>query len=167
MQGGQGFTGKQLLERLFMKPKATERSVSEQLRQAGIPGIRYLDQGSRGAGTGTRNYVVFDDKLIDIIKKYGIAGLGAFPAGSHFLEQVDHDPFVKGKAAGGRVAKLSHKAVGYIQRGGRLEGEPDQGVGGKAHRANMPPLKGARKAKDGHWYVSDHRRPGKYLRVIA
>jgi hypothetical protein len=45
------------------------------LREAGIPGIKYLDAGSRAAGKGTSNYVVFDDKLIDIIKKYGIAGL--------------------------------------------------------------------------------------------
>ena len=28
----------------------------------------------------TRNYVVFDDKLIDILKKYGIAGIAALPA---------------------------------------------------------------------------------------
>ena len=89
--------------------------LMQNLRQAGIPGIKYLDQGSR-AGTitpayrvysegdkfyaskgaqpraggpfgseaeankwvsnqGTHNYVVFDDKLIDIVKKYGLAGL--------------------------------------------------------------------------------------------
>jgi hypothetical protein len=47
----------------------------EMLRQAGVPGIRYLDAGSRGAGDGTRNYVVFDDSLIDIIRKYGLVGL--------------------------------------------------------------------------------------------
>lgn len=44
------------------------------LREAGIPGIRYLDQGSRGAGEGSRNYVVFDDALIEIMKKYGLFG---------------------------------------------------------------------------------------------
>lgn len=33
--------------------------ASRILRELGIPGIRYLDQGSRGAGTGTRNFVVF------------------------------------------------------------------------------------------------------------
>jgi hypothetical protein len=33
--------------------------ASEQLRQAGIPGIRYLDQSSRAGGEGTRNIVVF------------------------------------------------------------------------------------------------------------
>lgn len=48
---------------------------SQILREAGIPGIKYLDQGSRGAGEGSRNYVVFDDKMIDILKKYGLVGL--------------------------------------------------------------------------------------------
>lgn len=42
-------------------------------RSVGIPGIKYLDQGSRGVGQGSRNFVMFDDKLIDIARKYGIA----------------------------------------------------------------------------------------------
>lgn len=41
--------------------------------EAGIPGIKYLDQGSRGAGEGSRNFVVFDPKIIDIMKRYGVA----------------------------------------------------------------------------------------------
>ena len=44
------------------------------------PGIKYRDAGSRsldGAESGTRNFVVFDDKLISIVKKYGIAGAAA------------------------------------------------------------------------------------------
>lgn len=52
---------------------------SARLNEAGIPGIRYLDQGSRGQGNGTFNYVVFNDALIDILKKYGIAGMAAAP----------------------------------------------------------------------------------------
>jgi hypothetical protein len=55
-------------------------AATNALREAGIPGIKYLDQGSRTAGEGSRNYVVFDDKLIDIIKKYGLAALGLPPA---------------------------------------------------------------------------------------
>lgn len=43
--------------------------TSHQFRNAGIPGIRYLDQGSRQTG-GTSNYVVFDDSLIDILNKF-------------------------------------------------------------------------------------------------
>ena len=42
-----------------------------ELRRAGIPGIRYLDAGSRGAGEGTNNYVVFDDALIDLLTRNG------------------------------------------------------------------------------------------------
>jgi hypothetical protein len=44
------------------------------MKDAGIPGIKYLDQVSRSDGAGTRNFVVFDEKLISIVKKYGIAG---------------------------------------------------------------------------------------------
>jgi len=55
-------------------PNKTKAQVgSERLRDAGIPGIKYLDQGSRTAGEGSRNYVVFRDDIIDIVKKYGIA----------------------------------------------------------------------------------------------
>jgi hypothetical protein len=54
----------------------TAVAASQKLREAGIPGIRYKDAGSRGMeGGGTNNLVVFDDKLIEIIRKYGIAGL--------------------------------------------------------------------------------------------
>lgn len=43
--------------------------ATKALREAGIPGIRYLDRGSRGAGQGTHNYVVFDDALVRITNK--------------------------------------------------------------------------------------------------
>lgn len=56
-----------------------ERALSEYLRSKGIPGLKYLDQGSRTAGEGSRNYVVFDGRLIDILRKYGLlpAAIGA------------------------------------------------------------------------------------------
>lgn len=49
---------------------------ADALREAGIPGIRYLDQQSRGDGDGTHNYVVFpgNEHLVEIVRKYGIAG---------------------------------------------------------------------------------------------
>lgn len=59
--------------------------ASETLRGAGVQGIRYLDGGSRAAGEGSRNYVIFDDNLIDIVRRYGLAGLlsgGAAAAGA-------------------------------------------------------------------------------------
>jgi hypothetical protein len=56
-------------------------STAGALRGAGIPGIRYLDQGSRTAGAGSHNYVVLDPSIIEILRRYGIlgpiAGIGA------------------------------------------------------------------------------------------
>lgn len=46
-----------------------EKAASDYLNSLGIPGIRYLDAGSRGAGDGTRNIVLFDDKLAKILKR--------------------------------------------------------------------------------------------------
>lgn len=40
---------------------------SAYLKDAGIPGIRYLDQGSRAGGAGTSNFVVFDPAHMNII----------------------------------------------------------------------------------------------------
>ena len=51
--------------------------ISEKLRVSGVPGIRYLDAGSRGAGEGSRNSVVFSPEKMEIIRKYGLAGLMA------------------------------------------------------------------------------------------
>lgn len=50
----------------------SDADIAQRLRDAGIPGIKYLDQQSRAAGQGSRNYVVFDDKLIEILRKYGL-----------------------------------------------------------------------------------------------
>ena len=41
--------------------------VADELKAAGIPGIRYLDQGSRVGGQGTSNFVVFDPAHMNII----------------------------------------------------------------------------------------------------
>lgn len=62
-------------------------AASNTFRDAGIPGIRYLDQGSRGTGTGTSNYVVFNDSLIDILRKYGLAGAAATGAAGGISNQ--------------------------------------------------------------------------------
>jgi hypothetical protein len=57
--------------------------AAEQLSGSGIKGIKYKDGFSRGADGGTSNYVIFDDRLISIAKKYGIA----IPAAAALLSQ--------------------------------------------------------------------------------
>jgi hypothetical protein len=39
------------------------------LQNAGIPGVKYLDEANKGANTGTRNFVVFDDKHLKILER--------------------------------------------------------------------------------------------------
>lgn len=57
-------------------PGLDKPAAADALRQAGIPGIRYLDAGSRGnSAEPTYNHVVFDDATIEILRKYGLAGL--------------------------------------------------------------------------------------------
>jgi len=48
-------------------------AVSGALRQAGIPGIKYLDATSRGVGTGTRNFVTFpgEEQSLTILERNG------------------------------------------------------------------------------------------------
>jgi hypothetical protein len=48
--------------------------ASALLRKEGIPGIKYLDQDSRAAGGGSRNFVVFDDALVNILRRYAVGG---------------------------------------------------------------------------------------------
>jgi hypothetical protein len=49
-------------------PRTDQQSATALLRSAGIPGLRYFDGTSRTKGEGTRNYVMFDDKLVNIDK---------------------------------------------------------------------------------------------------
>jgi hypothetical protein len=115
------------LNRQPAKPYLQSKAdITGKLNKAGIPGIKYLDAGSRGMNPPqvkpnngkyevywgndprpvdtfptkeaaeaaareidgrSRNYVVFDDKLISIVKKYGIAGASAM-LGYNILDGV-------------------------------------------------------------------------------
>jgi len=83
------FTGKDIWEHINKgKPEAGAKA----LREAGIPGIKYLDQGSRTAGEGSRNYVVFDDNLISILRKYGLLGMAGGAASMYGSSPSDANP---------------------------------------------------------------------------
>lgn len=62
------FTGGAAYERLatFLQPEGATKALLD----AGIPGIKYLDAGSRNAaGERTRNFVVYDESLVDVTHK--------------------------------------------------------------------------------------------------
>ena len=61
-----------------IEPGRADKILSEKLLEQGVPGIKYRAAGSRGASVDAAdaemNYVVFDDKMIKILEKYGIVG---------------------------------------------------------------------------------------------
>jgi len=68
----QALTGAQAYE--LLEQKLGKANAATTLRAAGVPGIQYLDAGSRPSEGGTRNYVMFDDRLINVVKKYMSSG---------------------------------------------------------------------------------------------
>jgi hypothetical protein len=73
-------TGRAMLDQLNMianqRNEPGFRSAESALRQAGIPGIKYLDEGSRAKGEGTRNFVTFpgEEKNLRILERNGLLG---------------------------------------------------------------------------------------------
>ena len=55
----------------------SDKEASLLLKEAGIPGIKYLDGNSRSAGEGSYNYVVFDDADVNIVETYYQQGANA------------------------------------------------------------------------------------------
>jgi hypothetical protein len=50
------------------------QKAAEALRSSGIKGVKYADAQTRFSAKGkTHNYVVFDDAIVDIAKKYGVS----------------------------------------------------------------------------------------------
>jgi hypothetical protein len=68
-----GISGANAYKNWLWNGGKTEASKAEAMRQAGIPGIRYLDGGSRGAGSGSSNFVVFpgNEGLLNILERNG------------------------------------------------------------------------------------------------
>jgi len=65
-----------------MPPARAAVAAADALRSGGVLGMRYLDAGSRSAGQGTHNYVMFPgtEDSIRILRKYGLLAPMALPA---------------------------------------------------------------------------------------
>lgn len=96
---GRTMTGARVYRDAFGDRSPAE--ISAALREAGVAGIKYFDAGSRQAGEGTRNFVVFNDNDIDITHKNGEP-----VKREEFLQQRDADRAAaeKAKVARGRAA---------------------------------------------------------------
>ena len=72
-----------------------DKLLSEKLSEQGVPGIKYRAAGSRGANVDAAdaemNYVIFDDKAVKILEKYGIVGPVAVTAGAASQTDTEAD----------------------------------------------------------------------------
>ena len=76
--GGENATGYSILR--VLQETFEPQEYADILNNAGIKGFKYKDAQTRFSSKGaTYNYVVFDDKIVDIAKKYGVS---LFAAGS-------------------------------------------------------------------------------------
>lgn len=90
------------------------RRVSENLRDAGVPGSRHLDLGSRAAGTGTRNIVMFDDAPIEIVERKAEGGM------------VDPDGINKEPMASGGALAMNEGGSVYERLAARVRAAFDE-----------------------------------------
>jgi len=91
------------------------KDASEALRDIGIPGLKYFDQGSRAGGEGTRNYVTWDQDVLDrskMLERDGVT-LGANKAPTAAL------PGLLGKVLDKRAEQMLLPPAERLQPSGR------------------------------------------------
>jgi hypothetical protein len=54
---------------IIQSSRGSNPNLEKELAKAGFTGIRYLDEGSRNAGKGTSNFVVFDPSNVKILEQ--------------------------------------------------------------------------------------------------
>lgn len=97
----------------YQKGSGGDRAASALLHMRGVPGVRFLDSGSRTAGEGTRNLVLFNGKDAKVVGKNGKSFTGQTPTNMNLSKE-------ERAAERERVAALRDKEAG----GGR-EFEPE------------------------------------------
>lgn len=73
----------------FGTDTARSEALTRAMRDAGIPGIKYFDGQSRAGAEGTRNFVLFDDRLPRILERNGV------PTGNKPWEKGEMDRLIK------------------------------------------------------------------------
>lgn len=110
-----------------------DQAASMKLKELGLAGVKYLDGSSRDAGEGTYNYVIFDDKNVNIKETYYQGPKGA-------VEFLDDGRAVIKALNSPDISTLMHE-VGHVFRRD-LQGE-DLGIASE--------WAGAKKLDNGEW----------------
>ena len=82
-------TGRELYQRTAGGGEPAAKVMKDKF---GLQGIKYLDADSRAEGEGSHNYVMFDDATIELLRKYGLAGLMAGGGAAAMAQPADAAP---------------------------------------------------------------------------
>lgn len=105
-------------------------AASSALREAGVPGIRYLDGNSRGAGIGTSNFVMFDDEPIEIIRRYAQGGMVPGGGAAEGLIRQAAAPSGNLPGAADEVATAQHAAARGLGQAAQMWRVAEAALGG-------------------------------------
>jgi hypothetical protein len=102
--------------------------AAQMLKDAGIKGVQYADAQTRfGKGPKTKNYVVYDDKLISIAKKYGVS----IPIAAYIAEGIITPEEAQAVGFGSVVKKSLSDKTDEMQQGiGSLPAGDEMVTGG-------------------------------------
>lgn len=100
--------------------------ASAKLQEVGVPGIRYLDGNSRDKGQGSHNYVIFDDKNVEITHKNDQPV--SAPTATGAKVNLKDDPTVK------------RDDMGFYYRDGKLVGMPKETVRPRTQEELQPQM---------------------------
>jgi hypothetical protein len=80
---------KRLVELRLANTRSAPRRAAEMLASEGVPGMRYLDEYSRGASSGTHNIIAFPgtEDSIRILRKYAVPGAVGTGVASQYEEE--------------------------------------------------------------------------------
>jgi hypothetical protein len=129
----------------FKKGGQGKEAASRYLASIGIPGIRYLDGGSRGKGDGTHNYVIFDDKLITLTHRND-EPMPAPDRESYSLSESDTLRQQEREASGPRKAMIAERRVEAErrEREDRLKAQRTNTFGGDEARYAVKETQGGK-----------------------
>ena len=159
----------------YLKLTLGSEGASQYLNGLGVKGIKYRDAGSRGMGEGTTNYVIFDDSLVNIARKYRKGGaVQAMATGGEVGD---------GYAGGGKpVKRVIDQDLAAIRQAHPLQFEvnPKSGAkafplyvvpGGQFGRMELAPSRNFAVVEGGSmyrpWHVNDYWRHRGFRAVEA
>jgi hypothetical protein len=137
-----------------------EPEISKRLKEAGIPGIKYLDGASRSKGEGDYNYVIFDEADVQITEKLFMP---ASEAGAGKGKQAEAAKRLKDLELSAKKDPLDSQDRNHLIQASLLEGIINESQGG----AELDIRIGKHESGEGSRYIEYTSEDGDSFKIRA